>query len=211
MKKIDFKLIYPHLIAIVTFVLVALIYCKPALDGKVLQQTDITQWKAMYEDQRKYAELNGIENTPLWSNGMFSGMPGYQISMYAPNPVSIYYASYPLTFGLPKPFAFFVLASICFYILTQVLSVNPYLGIIGALSYAFATYNPILVAVGHETKMLAIGYMPALIASIILLYEGRFLVGTALGALFTGLLISVNHPQIAYYNFIIIGFLSLGY
>jgi hypothetical protein len=211
MKKIDFKLIYPHLIAIVTFVLVALIYCKPALDGKVLQQTDITQWKAMYEDQRKYAELNGIENTPLWSNGMFSGMPGYQISMYAPNPVSIYYASYPLTFGLPKPFAFFVLASICFYILTQVLSVNPYLGIIGALSYAFATYNPILVAVGHETKMLAIGYMPALIASIILLYEGRFLVGTALGALFTGLLISVNHPQIAYYTFIIIGFLSLGY
>lgn len=209
--KLDFNKIYPHLIAIVTFVLVALIYCKPALDGKVLQQTDITQWKAMYEDQRKYQEENGPGTLPLWSNGMFSGMPGYQISMYAPNPVSINYASYPLNLGLPKPFAFFVLASICFYILTQVLSTNPYLGIIGALSYAFATYNPILVAVGHETKMFAIAYMPALIASIILLYEGRLLIGTALSSLFTGLLISVNHPQIAYYTFIIVGFLSLSY
>lgn len=211
MKKIDFKLIYPHLIAIVTFVLVAVIYCKPALDGKVLQQTDITQWKAMYEDQRKYAEMNGIENTPLWSNGMFSGMPGYQIGMYAPNSFTIGYAFYTLTFGLPKPFAFFILASICFYLLTQILSINSYLGIIGSLSYAFATYNPILVAVGHETKMFAIAYIPAFIGSLILIYENKYLLGLALTALFTGLMVSVNHPQITYYAFLIAGFLTVGY
>jgi hypothetical protein len=211
MKKIDFKLIYPHLIAIVTFVLVALIYCKPALDGKVLQQTDITQWKAMYEDQRKYAELNGIENTPLWSNGMFSGMPGYQIGMYIPSPFSVGVIADSLVLGFPKPFSFFILACVCFYILTQILSINAYLGILGALSYSFATYNPILVAVGHETKMFAIAYMPAFVGSLILIYDKKYLLGLALTALFTGLMVSVNHLQITYYAFIIVGFMSLAY
>ncbi len=211
MIKLDFKKIYPHLIAIVTFILVAIIYCKPALDGKVLQQTDITQWKAMYEDQRKYADQHGIENTPLWSNGMFSGMPGYQIGMYIPSPFSVGIIADSLIFGLPKPFSFFILACICFYILTQVLTINPYLGIIGSLTYAFATYNPILVAVGHETKMLALAYMPAFVGSLILLYERKFILGLGLTALFTGLMVSVNHLQITYYAFIIVGFMSLAY
>ena len=69
--QLSFKSVYPHLIAIATFVIVAVIFCKPALEGKVLQQSDNTQWRAMYEDQRKYEEKHGT--LPLWSNGMFSG------------------------------------------------------------------------------------------------------------------------------------------
>ena len=207
MKNFSFKLLLPHLIAIITFVIVAVIFCKPALEGKVLQQSDNIQWKSMYEDQRKYEEKTG--QLPLWTNGMFSGMPGYQIAMYAPNPLSIGYVYSLLTLGLPKPLYFFILAAICFYILTQILKINPYLGILGGLSYAFATYNPIIVAVGHDTKMLAIAYIPALIGSILLLFEKKYWLGTALTALFSGLLISVNHPQIAYYAFIIVFFMSL--
>ena len=209
MKKFNLKSLLPHLIAVISFIVVAAIYCKPALEGKVLQQSDNVQWKAMYEDQRKYQEKTG--EIPLWSNGMFSGMPGYQIAMYAPNPFSLGYVYNLLTLGLPKPLYFFVLAAICFYILTQILRINPYLGILGGLSYAFATYHPIIVSVGHDTKMLAIAYIPALIGSLILLYEKRYLLGTALTALFSGLLISVNHPQIAYYTFIIILCMSVGY
>lgn len=209
MKNFSFKALLPHLIAILTFVIVAVIFCKPVLDGKILQQSDTQQWRAMYEDQRKYQEKNG--ELPLWSNGMFSGMPGYQIAMYAPNPFSLGYIYNLLTLGLPKPIYFFVLASICFYILTQILKINPYLGIFGALSYAFATYNPIIISVGHDTKMLAVAYIPALIGSLLLLFEKKYWLGTSLTALFSGLTISVNHPQIVYYTFIIIACMSIGY
>jgi MFS family permease len=209
MKVFNLKAIYPHLLALMIFLIVAIVFCKPALEGKVLQQSDTMQWKAMYEDQRKYEEKYGT--LPLWSNGMFSGMPGYQIAIYAPNPFNIGYAFNILSLGLPKPFYFFILASICFYLLTQILKINSYIGIMGSLAYAYATYNPIIISVGHDTKMLAIGYLPAFIGSLILLYQGRLLLGTALTALFTGSLVSVNHPQIAYYALIIAVFMSVGY
>ncbi|MFN5045885.1 MAG: hypothetical protein ACK5EI_08085, partial [Bacteroidota bacterium] len=132
MKKFNLKSLLPHFIAVVTFVVVAALFCKPTLEGKVLQQSDNVQWKAMYEDQRKYQEKNG--ELPLWSKGMFSGMPGYQIAMYAPNPFSLGYVYNLMTLGLPKPLYFFLLAALCFYILTQILRINPYLGILGGLS-----------------------------------------------------------------------------
>ena len=209
MKRINFKAIYPHLIAVVVFLIVAVIYCKPALEGKVLQQSDVTQWKAMYEDQRKVKEETGT--LPLWTNGMFSGMPGYQISLEGYNPFSIGYVFTFLTLSLPKPFYFFLLASICFYLLTQIMGINPYLGIFGGLSYAFATYHPILISAGHETKMIALGYLPAFIGGLMLIYERKYLWGLACTALFTGLMISANHPQISYYAIIIAFFMTAGY
>ncbi|MEK7199238.1 MAG: hypothetical protein AAB212_04885, partial [Bacteroidota bacterium] len=146
---------------------------------------------------------------PLWSNGMFSGMPAFQITSVGTNPVSIVYAYSIITLNLPKPVSFFFLACICFYFLSQVLKVNPYIGLFGALSYAYATYNPIIISVGHDTKMQAIAYLPAFIGSLLLLYDKRYLWGTALTALFTGLLISANHLQITYYGFLIALIISI--
>ena len=76
MLKSIFKSALPHIIAIALFAIVAIIYCKPALEGKVLQQQDITQWKGMAQDAFSYKEKYG--HTPLWSNSMFGGMPAYQ-------------------------------------------------------------------------------------------------------------------------------------
>src|SRR5215212_631218 len=128
--------IVPHLIAIGVFLIVAIIYCKPALQGKVLQQSDIIHWKGMAENSFKYKEKHG--HFPLWTNGMFSGMPAYQIAMEGNNPVSPGIFYHLFTLGLPKPINFFFLACICFYFLTQVLRINPYLGIVGGLAYAYA-------------------------------------------------------------------------
>jgi hypothetical protein len=207
MKKGLFASLLPHLIAIVVFVLVALIYCRPALEGKILQQSDITQWKAMVQNSFEHKEKFG--RFPLWSNSMFSGMPAYQIAMEADVPVSTGFILKMLSLGLPSPFSFFVLACICFYILSQILRVNPYIGIIGSLAYAYATYNPIIISVGHETKMNAIALMPALVGSVLLIFQRKYLLGAALTALFTCFMIGVNHFQIAYYTFIIIGFMSV--
>src|ERR1043165_771881 len=207
MKKGLFAKLLPHLIALVVFFVVALIYCRPALEGKVLQQHDLTQWKAMAKNSFDYKEKHG--SFPLWTNGMFSGMPAYQIAIEPKIPVSGGFIYYIFTLGMPKPFSFFILSCICFYFLSQVLRVNPYIGIIGSLAFAYATYNPVIISVGHETKMNTIALMPALIASLLLLFERKYWLGGALTALFTAFLIGQNHMQIAYYTFLIIGFMTL--
>ncbi|MDP1844892.1 MAG: YfhO family protein [Sediminibacterium sp.] len=209
MNRINWKALLPHAIAIGLFLVVALIYCKPALEGKVLQQHDVTQWKGMAQNSFQYKEKHG--HFPLWTNGMFSGMPAYQITGISNNPISVGYIGNLLSLGLPKPAGVFFLACLCFYFLTQVLKINPYVGIVGALAYAYSTYNPIILAAGHDTKMNAIAYLPSIIASLLLIYDKRYLWGAACTALFTALLLGANHLQITYYSFIIIAMMSIAF
>lgn len=208
MKNFQWKNLLPHVIAVVVFIVVAVVYCKPVLDGKVMDQFDVRSWKAMAQNSFQYREKHG--EFPLWSNGVFSGMPAFQITSVGSNPVSVVVVGNVLTLNLPKPVSFFFLACICFYFLSQVLRINPYVGLFGALSYAYATYHPIIIAAGHDTKMLALGYLPAFIGSLLLLYNKRYLWGTALTALTLGLLLSANHLQITYYAVIITLFMTVG-
>ena len=129
MAKNLFKTALPHLIAIAIFAIVAIIYCKPAIDGKVLQQSDITQWKGMAQNALAYKEKNG--QTPLWVNNMFGGMPAYQITGVPGNSFSIGRLDNLFTLNLPEPIGLFFLASICFYFLAQVLGFNTIISVIG--------------------------------------------------------------------------------
>ena len=187
----------------------AAVYCKPAFEGRVLQQHDVTQWKGMAQNCFDYKDKHG--HFPLWTNGMFSGMPAYQIAMDSENPVTISVLMHVLTLNLPKPLNFFFLACICFYFLTQVMRVNPYIGIMGALGYAYATYNPIIIVAGHDTKMAAIAYLPFFLASILLIFKKQYWWGLALTAISASFLIASNHMQITYYGFLIAGAMSLSY
>ena len=209
MQKKWLQPLLPHLVATVLFLLIAIIYCKPAFEHKVLQQADVTQYKAMAQNSFQYKDRHG--SFPLWTQGMFSGMPAYQLAMdvHVLSPQYVFY--WILTLGLPKLAAFFFLASICFYFLSQVLRVSPWIGIIGALAYAYATYNPTALVAGHDTKMTALAWLPAFIGSLMLIYEKKFGWGLALTALTSASLIAANHPQIVYYGLIIIGFMTLGY
>ncbi|HEY4205973.1 MAG TPA: hypothetical protein VGM31_04130, partial [Puia sp.] len=209
MKQKWVKELVPHFIAIVVFLLVAFIYCRPAFDNKVLVQEDVTQWKAMAQNSFRYKEQHG--HFPLWTNGMFSGMPAYQIAMDVEAFQPQYFLYDLFTLHLKKPANFFFLACLCFYFLSQVLRVNPYIGIIGGLAYAYATYNPVIIGVGHDTKMQAIALLPAFIGSLLLLYEKKYARGTALTALFTSLFVAVNHLQIFYYGLIIAAAMTAGY
>ncbi|HEV3326449.1 MAG TPA: hypothetical protein VG052_12615, partial [Puia sp.] len=199
----------PHLIAIIIFGGVAYLYCKPAFEDKVLSQEDVLQWQGMAHNSFQYKETHG--HFPLWSNSMFGGMPAYQIAMDSQS-VSVPGLFYGvLTFYLAKPASFFFLACICFYFLAGVLRINPYIGIIGALAYAYATYNPVIISVGHDTKMQSIALLPGVIGSLILICEKKYWLGMTLLTLFTALLVSFNHIQIVYYTMIIAAGLLLGY
>ena len=73
-----FKANLTHFIAVAIFLLCSIIYCKPALEGKVLQQSDISQWKGMAQETLTAGIKYG--QNPLWTNSMFGGMPTYQIT-----------------------------------------------------------------------------------------------------------------------------------
>jgi hypothetical protein len=201
MLKSIFKSALPHIIAVAIFAIVAIIYCKPALDGKVLQQSDITQWKGMAQDAFSFKEKYGY--TPLWSNSMFGGMPAYQTTGVGGFEYSVGWIDQLLTLRLAEPISLFFLASICFYFLAQVLGFNTIISIIGALGYSYATYNPIIVSVGHITKMHSIAYLPLFIGSLLVLYQKKYLLGGILTSVATVLLIQGNHIQIDYYGVLI--------
>jgi hypothetical protein len=201
MLKSIFKSALPHLIAVVIFAMVAIVYCKPALEGKVLQQQDITQWKGMAQDAFSFKEKYG--HTPLWSNSMFGGMPAYQTTGVGGFDYSVGWIDQLLTLRLAEPISLFFLASLCFYFLAQVLGFNTIISIIGALGYSYATYNPIIIMVGHITKMHTIAYLPFFIGSLLVLYQKKYLFGGTLTAIATVLLIQGNHIQVDYYGVII--------
>lgn len=200
----------PNIIAVFVFLLVAFVYFKPVFENKVLFQEDVLQWQGMARSSFQYKDTHG--HFPLWTTSMFSGMPAYQIAMDNPQSLNVVGIIYNLmTLYLKKPVSFFFLACICFYFLTRVLRINPYIGIIGGLAYAYATYNPVIIVVGHDTKMQSIALLPAFIGSLILIYERKYWQGAATVALFTALLFSTGHMQIVYYGLIMAIGLSLSY
>ena len=171
MNKGLFKKLLPHLVAIIVFLVVTVIYFyKPIADGNVMNQGDIVGWKGMAQNAFEYKAKHG--HFPLWNPALFSGMPNYQVAMEVKsiipdNLLKIF------ALGMPKPINFFFLACICFYILCLALRTRPVIAIFGALSFAFATYNPVIIGAGHETKMLAIAFMPLALAGLIFSFEKK--------------------------------------
>jgi hypothetical protein len=209
MQKINWPKLVPHIVAVASFIIISVIYCKPALDGKVLQQSDIAHWKGMSKDIQDYRETHdGI--APLWTINMFSGMPGFLIATNNNNVIS-YVANEAFSLFIPKPFSFFILACLGFYFLALVLRVNPWIGMLGAIAYAYSTYDPVIISVGHDTKMLSLAYLPAALGGLIMIFNGRYWLGAAFTALFSSILVYQNHYQIVYYFVLIIVFMTVAH
>lgn len=201
------KALLPHLIALAIFLIITVIFCKPVLQGNVLNQTDIIGWKGMAQNAFEYKEKHG--HFPLWNPNLFSGMPNYQVAMEGksvlPDIIGV------MSLGLPKPMNYFFFACVCFYILCLSFRLNTVVSIFGSLAFAFSTYNAIIIGVGHESKMLAIAAMPLLLAGMIFTYEKKYWLGLAVATLGAYLEIAVNHPQINFYFLLIALAVTMGY
>lgn len=207
MKNALLKKALPHLLAIVVFLLVSVFFCKPVLDGNVLNQHDNVGWKGMAQNAFEYKEKTG--HFPLWNPNLFSGMPNYQVAMEGksvlPDMIKL------ITLGTPKPINFFFLACLCFYILCLTLKIHPVISMLGAIAYSFSTYNPVIIAAGHDTQMLATGLMPLLLAGIISIYEKKYWLGFGLTTFAAYQQVGVNHLQVTYYFFLIALIITIAY
>ncbi len=205
--QIDFKKFRIDILIIVCFAIVSLVYCLPQLQGKKLNQSDNIHWQGMAREGMAYHDSTGKD--VLWSNSMFSGMPTYTHYIGAAN---TNYPSFVQTLleTMGKPAYFFFIAMICFYLLTSVLKVNKWVGAIGAFAYAFSSYNAIIIAIGHDTKMLTIAYLPAAFAGLYLIYKQKLWTGGALLALSMALIMSNAHFQVIYYMLIMFVCFGIG-
>lgn len=209
MKKTLWQQVMPHLISVGIFLVVALIFCKPALERDVvMKQGDITNWEGMSHQSALYKEKHG--HFPLWITSMYAGMPGYQVAMEGPwTPLGV--VDKIIQLGLPKPINIFFLACITFYFLSIVLRIRPWVAVIGGLAFAYSSTFPQFITAGHDTQMLALAYVPAVLAGIMLLFDKKYISGLIVTALFTSLQVAQGHQQISYYMFLVIGIISLFY
>ena len=186
---------YPHLAAIAGFIIIALLYFYPVLQGKQIFQSDIVQYTGMAKEQNDFRASDKQE--PFWTNSAFGGMPTYQLG-----------ANYPHNYVkkldsvirfLPRPADYLFLYFISFYVLLVVLKTDPLKAFIGALAFGLSTYMIIILGVGHNAKAHAIGYMPLLVAGVLLVYRRRYIVGGLLTMVAAALEINANHFQMTYY------------
>ena len=98
-----------------------------------------------------------------------------------------------------------------FYFLLISLKIDYRLAILGAISFAFSSYFFIIIEAGHNTKAHAIGYLAPVLASVLMVFRGKLLIGTVLTALFTALMINANHFQITYYLLMLLVVLGIVY
>ena len=208
MKKFDWKKILPYAVAIVAFVTVAMIYCAPALQGKVLLQGDINNWKGAAQEARAFYEENGTRT--WWTNSMFSGMPTYQITGSLPSGEVRNTMSKIAHLGLEGGwetigiiFAYFF----GFFLMLRCFKVNPWLSIIGGLAIGFSTYFFLIIPAGHVTKAIAIGFLAPMIGGFYAIFRKQYWLGAPLMILY-GILSITLHPQMTYYIFMLIGVLA---
>ncbi len=166
------------------------------MDGKKLNQSDIVHFKGSAKEVDDFREQTGEE--ALWTNSMFGGMPAYQISVRNNDNLIAKVKNY-LMLGIPHPANILFMLFLCFFILLIVLKIDPWLSIIGAIAFALSSYFFVCIDVGHNAKVIAVAYIPAVLAGVILVFRGKYILGGALTSFFLALEIIANHIQMTYY------------
>ena len=191
---------------LVLFIILGLLYANPVLSGKQLFQHDIVQYKGGAKELLDHRAQHGEET--YWSDSMFGGMPTYQMGSQFRGDL-IKQVDNALNF-LPKPVNYLFLLFSGFFLLGLVTVRNWKYALLGALFFGMSTYFYIIIAAGHNGKVHTIAYFAPLLAGILLVYIRRnYIVGFIVTALFMGLQVAANHPQMTYYLFIALGFLFL--
>lgn len=198
MKKIQSFL--PHFVAILGFVVVAIIYFYPVLEGKKIYQSDIAQYTGMAKEQNDFRKETKEE--PYWTNSAFGGMPTYQLGANYPHNYVKKLDS--LLRFLPRPADYLFLYFLGFYILLMVLKIDPLKAFFGALAFGFSTYLIIILGVGHNAKAHAIAYMPMVLAGVLLVFQRKYILGGIVTMLAAALEIQANHFQMTYYLLILL-------
>ena len=200
----------PDVVAVVVFAVISLAYFMPAtLDGRILYQHDASAGRGAGQEVLQYREQTG--KISRWTNSTFGGMPTYQTSPSYQSMGVLVAATKAYHLWLPD-YVWYVFAYLLgFYILLRAFDFRHSLAVLGAVVWAFSSYFFIIIAAGHIWKVMALAYLPPMIAGVILAYRGKWASGLVLTALFSAFEINANHVQMTYYYLFILLFIVIAY
>lgn len=208
MKKLFVKKNLVHLWAILIFAALSLAYFAPVVFGdKSMGQGDVYSWRGMQQESEECFQQTGEH--PDWTNMAFGGMPVTGGKGY-----NLYGKIFPkvMMLGMPTIHAgilFFYMIGV--YILLCVMGCSPWISVMGAVAYAFSTYNVVIIDAGHANKSWAMACMAPIMAGLLLCFKGKYLWGSLLVLVFTGMHIMYSHQQITYYLLIILLSMAVAY
>ena len=198
------------IVAVVVFAVISYAYFVPAtIDGRILYQHDASAGRGATQELAAYREKTG--ETSRWTNATFSGMPTYQTAPSYKSTSVLSAAEKVYHLWLPN-YVWYVFAYLLgFYILLRAFDFRRSLAVLGSVIWAFSSYFFIIIAAGHIWKVMALAYLPPMIAGVVLAYRGKFVHGLVLTAIFSAFEIYANHVQMTYYYLFIILFMVIAY
>ena len=206
-NKVQFRKSLIHLYTAIGFAVVSLIFYSPLLDGKRLFQSDINQYEGM---SREITEnRDAFSDEIYWIDNAFGGMPTFQLG--AKFAYDVLAPIHMLFRFIPRPAHTLFLYLLTMYILLMVLKIPWRIAVLGSIAFAFSTYLLIILQVGHNTKALAISYIPLVIAGLLLLKQHKLLPGFLVSLVAISLQIRANHYQMTYYMLILLGIYFIVY
>lgn len=209
------KKIVTYILIVVSFIALSYAFVPDVLSGKVLNQSDISGHIGM---SRETSLHNGEhpDEPARWTGSMFSGMPT----------ISILYKTkgdwtkpvFDLLQTGKRPATYLFISLLGAFLLMLAFGINPLIAAGGAVAVTFCSFNFQIIQVGHNTKMLALAFLPWVLAAVVYTYRRalkgekwllKAVVGACLFALALSFQIKANHPQISWYLAVMILFYAV--
>ena len=206
-NKVQIRKSLIHLYTAIGFAVVSLIFYSPLLEGKKLYQSDINQYEGMSREITD--NRDNFSDEIYWIDNAFGGMPTFQLG--AKFAYDILAPIHMLFRFIPRPAHTLFLYLLTMYILLMVLKIPWRIAVLGSIAFAFSTYLLIILQVGHNTKALAVSYIPLVVAGLLLLKQHKLLPGFLVSLVAISLQIRANHYQMTYYMLILLGIYFIVY
>ena len=203
---------------VVFFVALAYGFTPQVLTGKIVDQSDISGYVGMAHEANQWNAAHPDDRT-AWTGSMFGGMP---TTMLTGNTEGDWTQKiYDLFLTGRRPASYLLLSLLGAFLLMLSLGIRPLLAAGGAVAVSFCSYNLQIIQVGHNAKMVALAWLPWVLAAAIFTYRSalsdtpgekrglrqwlpRTVLGAALFAFALNFQIKANHVQISYYLAIIL-------
>lgn len=200
----------PDVIVVALFAVLAFAYFYPAdIEGRILYRHDSAAGKGMGQEISEYRQQTG--ETSRWTNSLFGGMPTYQIAPAYNSGKLLDQVANAYHLWLPDYVWYLFAYLLGFYILLRAFDFRQHLAALGSIVWAFSTYFLIIIAAGHYWKVMALAYLPPMIAGMVLAYKGKYLWAFVVTAIFAALEVQANHVQMTYYFLFPIAFIVIAY
>ena len=159
------KRFFPDVLVVLLFAVISFAYFYPAdTEGRILYRHDSAAGRGMGVEAEQYKSRTG--EVTRWTNAIFGGMPTYQSAPSYDSTSSLNAVMSAYHLWLPENVWYVFAYLFGFYILLRAFDFKWYLATLGSVIWAFSSYFLIIIAAGHIWKVLALAYLPPLLAGI---------------------------------------------